>query len=275
MTTESETTSGEKRTGFQSELKAFLSPTPLPYPIPALLALTCVFLSLLVDAGISQLIRGIVGDSPSLEMRIPTETGELSEPITYSESNDASRLLLSRTISLPLDIAMVLSILWLSGFSPARSLGLNLREIPGSLRYGITLAIVSIPMVLVINVMTRLLFRPDHAHPAFELFHSGDPWLVVMAAATAVIFAPFVEELLFRGLLQSSLSAVVGAWPAIVFIGVLFGLAHFGVWPDPIPLSFLGIVLGLTMGRTHSLWAPIFFHAFFNATMLLLSLIVG
>lgn len=275
MTMEDEAVSTVDRTEFRSELRAFLSPTPLPFPIPGLLALTCVFLSLLVDAGVSQLIRGTVSDSPTVEMRIPNETGGLSEPITYSESNDAARMLLSRTISLPLDIVLVLCILWLSGFSPTKSLGLGLREIPRSLRYGVTAAIVAIPLVLVINIVTRLIFRPDHAHPAFELFHSGDPWLVLMAAVTAVVFAPFVEELLFRGLLQSSLSAVVGAWPAIIFIGVLFGLAHFGVWPDPIPLSFLGIVLGLTMGRTHSLWAPVFFHGFFNATMLLLSLIVG
>lgn len=265
----------ENRTGFRSELRAFLSPTPLPNPIPGLLALTCVVLSLLVDAGVSQLVRGIVSDASTLEMRVPTENGGLSEPITHSESSDSARMLLSRTISLPLDIGMVLCILWLSGYSPAKSLGLGLREIPQSLRYGVTAVIIALPAVLVLNIVTRLIFRPDHAHPAFELFHSGDPWLVLMAAVTAVVFAPFVEELLFRGLLQSSLSAVVGAWPAIIFIGVLFGLAHFGVWPDPIPLSFLGILLGLTMGRVHSLWAPVFFHAFFNATMLLLSLIVG
>jgi membrane protease YdiL (CAAX protease family) len=123
-------------------------------------------------------------------------------------------------------------------------------------------------------VAARVLFRPDHPHPAFELFHSGDLWSVLLVGLTAVILAPVLEELLFRGLLLSGLSPFVGPWTAILLTGALFGLAHTSVWPDPIPLTVLGIALGLAMCRTGSLWTPIFFHGFFNGSMLLLSLIV-
>ena len=79
----------------------------------------------------------------------------------------------------------------------------------------------------------RVLFRPDHPHPAFELFHSGDLWSVLLVGLTAVILAPVLEELLFRGLLLSGLSPLVGPWTAILLTGTLFGLAHTSVLAGP------------------------------------------
>ena len=265
MTPENGHSQSEPTSFFQREVRAYLRPSALPHPIPGLLAVSCVLLTLFIDAGITRVIRG--------EVTPPAAIATEPAPVDVV-SPDNSRLLLSRTISLPIDIAVVLFLLWYCGYSPVVSLGLRASEIPRSLVYGICLAVIWMPIIVAVNVMARVLFKPDHSHPAFELFHSGDLYLVLMAGFAAVILAPVAEELLCRGLLQSSLSASIGPWPAILLIGILFGLAHITGWPDPIPLSVLGVALGLAMGRTQSLWTPIFFHSFFNGTMLLVSLIV-
>ena len=57
---------------------------------------------------------------------------------------------------------------------------------------------------------------------------------------TAIVictFIPFVEELTFRGLGYSLLERF-GRWPAILAVGVLFGLAHGLVLSLPVIVVF-------------------------------------
>ncbi|MCC7476202.1 MAG: CPBP family intramembrane metalloprotease [Pirellulales bacterium] len=61
----------------------------------------------------------------------------------------------------------------------------------------------------------------------------------------------------------------VFGWPyglfPIAVSAVLFGLAHFGYGPDPIPLFGLGLVLGYLYQRTHRVVPCMVAHAVFNA----------
>lgn len=52
---------------------------------------------------------------------------------------------------------------------------------------------------------------------------------------------------------------------AIFNSSLFFAIWHTLVWPTPIPLLFLGAVLGYLAWRTQSLVAPIVLHALFNA----------
>lgn len=57
----------------------------------------------------------------------------------------------------------------------------------------------------------------------------------------------------------------------IMTSSLLFGLAHFGYGPDPIPLFLLAVMLGYVYYRTHSIVPSIIAHALFNSfTMLVL-----
>ena len=57
----------------------------------------------------------------------------------------------------------------------------------------------------------------------------------------------------------------------IIASSVLFGIAHFGYGPEPIPLFFLALVLGYVYQRTHRIVPCIVAHAVFNSfTMILL-----
>ena len=86
-------------------------------------------------------------------------------------------------------------------------------------------------------------------------------------AAVVTLAAPFVEELLYRGLGYGLLTQFVGPWPAILITGVAFGLAHGLVLGLPV-LSIFGITLGWLRWQTGSVYPGMIVHALFNAAAL-------
>jgi hypothetical protein len=98
-------------------------------------------------------------------------------------------------------------------------------------------------------------------------------WVMVMLLA--VVGAPVVEELFFRGLLQGAFTRRVGAVPAIFITALIFSFAHiFNEGPlAPIILFPAALLLGYLRYRTGRLAAGMVAHATFNATMFLLLLV--
>ena len=86
-------------------------------------------------------------------------------------------------------------------------------------------------------------------------------------AAVVSLVAPFVEELLYRGLGFGLLRQFVAPWPAIVITGIAFGLAHGLVLGLPV-LSIFGITLGWLRWKTGSIYPGMCVHALFNAAAL-------
>src|SRR4029079_1566506 len=80
----------------------------------------------------------------------------------------------------------------------------------------------------------------------------------------AILLAPLVEELLFRGILYPALKQKgyrrLALWGASLF----FALTHSNV-PTFIPLTFLAIILTLLYEETNTLLMPILTHSLFNA----------
>jgi membrane protease YdiL (CAAX protease family) len=63
-------------------------------------------------------------------------------------------------------------------------------------------------------------------------------------------------------------------WPSII-TGLLFGLAHIEYGVSFIPLSLLGIFLGLIYRQTHSIWPCIIIHMMLNSfSMMMLGLLI-
>ncbi|ASS75527.1 hypothetical protein CIG75_11390 [Tumebacillus algifaecis] len=80
--------------------------------------------------------------------------------------------------------------------------------------------------------------------------------------ATAVI-APIGEELLFRGVLQSVLTARWGVYTGVFGSALAFSLIH----ADPVlflPIFLMGVLFSVLYRITGSLWAPIWLHAVNN-----------
>jgi membrane protease YdiL (CAAX protease family) len=113
-------------------------------------------------------------------------------------------------------------------------------------------------------------------HQELELMteHSQLP-LRILIAIVAVVVAPFLEEMLFRGLVQTMIRSFFevgkGAWLAIALSSGLFAIMHAnaGHWPA---LFVLGVCLGYAYEKSGSLLRPVFIHSLFNATSIIAAL---
>ena len=102
----------------------------------------------------------------------------------------------------------------------------------------------------------------------FRVFNT-DLASFIIVALLAVVGAPIVEELFFRGVVQGAFLDSMGTVGAIGISSVLFGLAHV----NPIlglanvsvvaAVTAAGVVFGITV-RLRRLGSSIFAHAFFN-----------
>jgi CAAX protease family protein len=105
-----------------------------------------------------------------------------------------------------------------------------------------------------------------NARDLYDRAHGG--WLLGLVAIV-VIGAPFVEELVYRGLLQGALVRRLNDAVAVVAVAAFFALIHFR-WVEYPGLFAFGLVLGVCALRTGQLGMGIVAHMAFNATGLLL-----
>jgi membrane protease YdiL (CAAX protease family) len=93
--------------------------------------------------------------------------------------------------------------------------------------------------------------------------------LRIMIVFVAVVIAPLLEEMIFRGFVQTTIRSFINirnsAWPAIAASSVFFAIMHADPahWPA---LFVLGVCLGYSYEKSGSLFRPIFIHLFFNAS---------
>ena len=86
----------------------------------------------------------------------------------------------------------------------------------------------------------------------------------VFFAFVAILGAPVVEEIIFRGILYPAIKQ--RGWPQVALWGtsLLFALTHANT-ATFLPLTFLAMVLVFLYERTGNLLAPILTHSLFNA----------
>ncbi len=105
------------------------------------------------------------------------------------------------------------------------------------------------------DVMTDL-------RPHIELIRS-DAW--PLAALAIGIGAPLMEELTFRGFLQSALAQRLGFWPAALMTTAAWTLLHWGYSAAGMAEVFLiGLYFSWLLWRTGSLWPALICHALYN-----------
>jgi membrane protease YdiL (CAAX protease family) len=80
----------------------------------------------------------------------------------------------------------------------------------------------------------------------------------------AFLLAGLVEEFLFRGYIQYTLTTGIGFWPAAYLMSGLFGLGHFFNSHETVRGSatvvLFGLLLCLFLQRTGNLWCAVGFH---------------
>lgn len=123
----------------------------------------------------------------------------------------------------------------------------------------------AVALLFIGNMLTHVL---AHGNPISQdvgvMFGNATPALRVLMVVMVVCAAPFVEELVFRGVLLSGLTHKLSVGWAILVSAVIFGCAHlpdFNVW-YPIPaLILLGLGMAWVRVRSRSLWPSVTLHA--------------
>jgi uncharacterized protein len=146
-------------------------------------------------------------------------------------------------------------------------------------RHGLHGYLAMLPLVTGAALLSQLVLRglgyPAAPQPILSVFTTPDTPLWFRAAVTlmAVVTAPVAEELLFRGILLPVLIQHYRAGPAFLLTALAFAALH-GHLPALVPLTAVGLTLGLAYAATGSLLVPILMHALFNGMSLLLALLL-
>ncbi|HEY1837429.1 MAG TPA: type II CAAX endopeptidase family protein [Rhizomicrobium sp.] len=96
---------------------------------------------------------------------------------------------------------------------------------------------------------------------------------VFVAVAMTILFVPFLEEMLFRGLILDWLRRVGGPWVAALLSAALFSLVHCEFlfhqgaqgWIYTLNIFLIGAAMAIWVLRTGSLQSSFALHATYNA----------
>lgn len=126
-----------------------------------------------------------------------------------------------------------------------------------------------IALAVTIQIMPPLL--PDRDDfPLTRLFTSPQAGYAI--AAFAILIAPFMEELIFRGVLFSFFQHLVGDRFAVLGTAALFAALHvpeyWGAWNHVFLILVVGLVFSGARGVTGSLAPSVILHVAYNASLM-------
>jgi membrane protease YdiL (CAAX protease family) len=138
---------------------------------------------------------------------------------------------------------------------------------------GILGYIAGLPIIGAGVLMTLILSKAGHVtptHPIVQEFIGPLPWSKVAGLLLAVsMFAPFLEETMFRGALYFHLRRRWRPWLSAAIVSLLFAAIHPQGWAGIPVLAAIAVVLALLREWRGSLLASMTGHALNNGTVLL------
>ena len=132
---------------------------------------------------------------------------------------------------------------------------------------GCGMLVVGYSIIIVHNLILDRLGIAPQGREIYDVLSTLDSPLWFFLAA--VIVAPIVEEIFFRGFLFQGFRKRYGWMPAVLLSSLIFAAAHL----DPaslIPTFILGVILAYMYHHSNSLWPGILLHFLINGTSSLL-----
>ncbi len=138
--------------------------------------------------------------------------------------------------------------------------------------------LLAFPLVLFLSQFLELLIvrvfhvtqLPDQIAVKFLKSTFHDPLYFLLAVISIILFAPLIEETLFRGFLQTYIRKHLGAKQAILITSVCFSLFHYSAGQGLgnisiiVSLFVLSLFLGFVYEKQGSLLASMTLHGSFN-----------
>ncbi len=129
-----------------------------------------------------------------------------------------------------------------------------------------------LPVVFFAMMLTQYCFGRPAEQPLMIYLRTHSGWADLLPLiVTAVIIAPFTEEIIFRGYVYGVVRRYGGRWCGILFSAVFFAAIH-GHIPSLIPLFLLAVGLNLAYEYTGSLWTTMLMHGTFNSISIVAAL---
>ncbi|MFQ3548658.1 MAG: type II CAAX endopeptidase family protein [Armatimonadota bacterium] len=134
----------------------------------------------------------------------------------------------------------------------------------------------SLPMVLgTFRLITKLFpSMPMTDNPIFSML-SGDSLTIILSFIFAVLIAPILEEIVFRGFLFSGLRIKLRFWHSAAISGMIFSLIHPTYPSSFLALTLLGIILALIREHTKSLYPTMICHFLYNLFIVSFALLIS
>ena len=137
---------------------------------------------------------------------------------------------------------------------------------PGTLRDTVLIGLGASVLIDELDRLVALVFPlPENIARGMEFLTFATPLEALLVVGGAVLVAPLVEELVFRGFFQGQLEqGYRDATKAVLFSAALFMILHFNPWWS-LQIYLLGVILGYLAWRTASIWPAVVVHAVNNS----------
>jgi membrane protease YdiL (CAAX protease family) len=183
-----------------------------------------------------------------------------------------------KTVSL---LLLLLGCAQLGGRNLFGELGFTLRGARAEVGRGVVALLAFLPVYVVGVMLTQLIGSslgiPVESHPLVHaILEQGGTQLVLLVILQAVVLAPILEELLFRGFLLSAGARALGRPLGLLLSALCFALIHAG-FASFLPMLGLGLLFGVLRlsSPERSIVGSITAHALFNALSLTLLFAAG
>ena len=147
------------------------------------------------------------------------------------------------------------NLLWRKDISEPRT-ATNFKDVLGSLVVGFGICGISGLWIMLAEQLPSLQKSVEAINAGAENIAGGNAFGTFMIA---VIAAPVVEEILFRGIVLRSMRKFAPAWAAILISSVLFGVYHLNI-VQAAYATFMGIAAGILYEKKKNLLFPILVH---------------
>jgi uncharacterized protein len=119
--------------------------------------------------------------------------------------------------------------------------------------------------------LVALVLLPDKGSFPLEQLFTSRP-AAYLVGGFAVLVAPFMEELIFRGVLFAFFESLVGLRFAVASTALLFAGLHvpeyWGAWHHAALILLVGVVFSVARGLTGSLAPSVLLHFAYNTTLM-------
>ena len=142
--------------------------------------------------------------------------------------------------------------------------------------WGVGGYLAALPLVLIVSLLNDNFWGGQGgSNPLLSLvLENQDLVALAIFYLTAAIAAPLYEEIIFRGFLLPSLTRYISPWAAIGVSSLVFAAAHLNI-SEILPLTTLGIILGVVYTRSRNLLSSILMHSLWNTGTLLSLFLLG